>query len=802
MKGKIICKGSGDDYDKFIRSFKTLLNSSNHSDPKVRKNKKVLLITSAWRTSEFSESHIKKVFNEIGIPSIYDENGYDVNIQNLSSYNMFETFKKKCPELYKLYHEKQETIKKIKIFYRTKNKGLNETYWKQIRLLRKFYPKITLSEILSFNLDKKENLATPDEMEKGFFCSQVQNTLENIIAYDEKMVRTVNEIDEHFFDYSKVKENEVYKNKRKILIERILTANSIFIFDGNISVLMNRLRFFDLRDAFIEALNRGTNFFTVGAGAEILCDKMILYNEHLATKLNTEHLEFYDNGFEIIKNIQLLPETIQKMNLKNPDVLVNISNRFSTHTCLSLEKNAYLYIENKIDEEANSSEQKYVAFGETDYLYIFQKDGTLTKKRAGEELFPSWQHKNFQNLIIRHTSPLLVELLQRVDHLSEIRSEEIGKIIASFIAENQLPLKDKHVTTFLYYDPTGKIKSVYLESGLGANGEDNVFYQFKNTGIFYYPFEFQAESRLEYRFALDLGKGEQEKMILDPYNSHTCTAPFGPKSVMTTLDYKEPEFVKLPSQKEVGSLKTVVFKSKLMKDERQFKIYTPYGMEETALPILIFHDGYDYLNYSSMKNVLDNMISAECVEPVIAVFTKPQDRRFEYAINPVYARFIAYELIEEAKKHAKILDTRENVCTIGASFGGLLALYLLENHNEVFGKVVSQSGSFFMDVEGFEWYNQNFPEIHSFIKKFTTSSKNIDSKAIITCGRFESLIYVNRIMAEALYRKNIPYKYFENNDGHTWVGWRDLMPKIFLNFFGKGKANLWETETLLRKVAL
>lgn len=796
MSGKIICKGTGGENDRFIRRFKTLINSSNHSDPKVRKSKKILLVTAAWQDSEFNEVHLKKLFNEIGIPSSYDKNGYDVNIQNLSLYFMFNNFTELCPDIYKLYHEKQTTIIRIKDFYKTKNLGMIETYWEQIKLLQTHYPNMNLYEILNYELDEKlinYKKLTPKELEKLFLCRQVQNTMQNIITYDQKMVDVIEEINEHFVSFSKLKENSVYQEKREKLKERILSSNSIFILDGHISVLMNRLRFFDLRDALLEALNRGTNFYLVGSGAEILCDKMILFNsDKKLCKNQTEYFEFYDNGFGIIKNIQIMPKNIDEIDFSNKELLTQLANRFNSHTSVFLNRGSYLFMENQIDEEANSQEVKYISIGGSeDYLQIFTKDGIVAKIKSGEEIFPSREHKKFQNLIERCTAKNLTELLERVYRLLKIHPSGIKNAVENFIADNIFPLRENLVTTFFYYDPMCKVKSVYLESALGFRGDNNVFFQYQNTGIFYFPLEFQPNSRLEYKFALDFGNEQRE--ILDPFNPNLANAPFGPKSVMTTLDYKPTKFA--VSEKTIQSyVERFEIESKVMKDKREFQIYTPKEFENQALPIVIFHDGYDYLKFSNLKRILDSMIYEKEIKPIRGIFTKPIDRRNEYSANPIYAKFISEELIEEIGKHKKLPSGRENFCTVGASFGGLISLYLMDSNPKVFGNALCQSGSFFMKLHGFDYYTTHFPKVHKFIDTFVKSESKIDSKIILTCGRFESLVYLNREMVEVLDRRGCDYKYFENNDGHTWIGWANSMPQGLINIFGIPQ------KILLRKV--
>ncbi|OQY29728.1 MAG: hypothetical protein B6244_02765 [Candidatus Cloacimonetes bacterium 4572_55] len=809
MKGKIICKSAtGSDID-FIRRFKELILSTNHSDPRVRKTRKVLLITAAWRTSEFHEQHLKKTFNEIGIPSIY-QSGFDVNIQNLSIYHLFKEFQEKCPDLYRIYHKKQETIKKIKQFYKAKNAELLSAYWKQVELMHRFYPDMELSEILSYK-DDEENVSLhkmkSSEVEKLYFCRQIRNTLDNIILHDEQMVNVISDIERHFFHYSQVKKNKVYCDIRSALKRWILSANSIFILNGHIAILLNRLRFFGLRETMIEALHRGTNFFTIGTGAEILCRRALLLNKSDESLPNGDYFEFFDNGFGLLNTVQILPQDVSQIAIDNKELRTHIANRFNSHTCVCMDRSSYLFVENQVDDEQDRHEQRYIAVGESDYLYIFTKDGRLDKKRAGEPIFPDDEIKGFTRLIARDTSPQLCDLLKRVHHLDKIGSQtDIHRIAQEFIQEKNSPLKDDLTSTFFYYTSERSVQSVYLASSLGYGGGNNIFYQYKNTGIFYLPMEFSPVSRLEYKFVLNYKNGSHRE-ILDPYNSHRASSPFGVNSVMTTLDY-QPSLATFspdknsPNKKIAGHLQEIVFKSKIMGDRRRFKIHIPAGFSESGskcgrgwekgLPLVIFHDGYDYLTYSYLQNILDNMFHQQVVSPFFSVLSHPKNRIEEYGSSPKYAKFLTHELIPEVEKRYPILPGSENRCSVGASLGGLLSIYLIDTYPDVFGKAISQSGSFFMHKDGFKSLAEKHPRISKFVANFTRFPRKSAPKIVLTCGRFESLIYMNRIMVEALDRLNYDCYYYEYNDGHTWAGWGDTLPASLVHLFGKPSETISE----------
>jgi enterochelin esterase family protein len=57
-----------------------------------------------------------------------------------------------------------------------------------------------------------------------------------------------------------------------------------------------------------------------------------------------------------------------------------------------------------------------------------------------------------------------------------------------------------------------------------------------------------------------------------------------------------------------------------------------------ANPLLIVHDGGDYLDYASMKIVLDNLIHDKLLTKIIVAFTYPGERLIEYPNDPDHAK--------------------------------------------------------------------------------------------------------------------------------------------------------------------
>ncbi|MCG7339026.1 alpha/beta hydrolase [Staphylococcus sp. ACRSN] len=138
--------------------------------------------------------------------------------------------------------------------------------------------------------------------------------------------------------------------------------------------------------------------------------------------------------------------------------------------------------------------------------------------------------------------------------------------------------------------------------------------------------------------------------------------------------------------------------------ELKIKLPKSYFNNSTRnYPLLIVQDG-DYL----FKD-----IDAE----VIFVGVMPHDRTSEYTPWPVsvadvmykgeadvYLEWLTHSLIPYLKKCFNISQKREDIGIAGASFGGLVSLYALFKHNDIFGKYILISPSV--------WY----PQFTSFMR--------------------------------------------------------------------------------------
>lgn len=404
MKGRIIFNGNIQLETDFIQRFHEYILDSHHRDHSVWESRKVLLITAAWQKREFAESHVRQALYEIGIEPRF-EGGYDQNVQNLSIYHEFNRLKAVDPELYKRYHAKQNVIQQVKRFYREKNSGLIRILQNQLSLLRETFPEISLAQVLDYDVEAglvKLSRYNPRQMLYHYACQDIQASMQKLRDHDEQMLKICHEIDEAYFRSSGVLQHPLYEEIRQVLAQRILSANSIFIFGGHIAVLYNRLNFFRLKEVFQEALERGTNFYTVSAGSLCLCDSLVVFDEESnewtqsGESGDMKDYELFDKGFGLVTKIQLFPHCKDYIDMQDADTIAYTAARFNRSLCVGLDQHSFLLMETY--QQKQQEYERFVSVGQDEGLYLFQPNGQIEIKHYGEELnLPGtlpWQSRN------------------------------------------------------------------------------------------------------------------------------------------------------------------------------------------------------------------------------------------------------------------------------------------------------------------------------------------------------------------------------------------------------------------------
>ena len=320
----------------------------------------------------------------------------------------------------------------------------------------------------------------------------------------------------------------------------------------------------------------------------------------------------------------------------------------------------------------------------------------------------------------------------------------------------------------------GEAESVNLRHFVFGLPRHVPFVRVPDTDLWRCQLAIPRSSRVEYK--LEVVRDGRGEWMRDPLNPHFARDPFGANSVCQGAGYTRPEWTHPDSEARPGALETITFVNTPWDDERRVDLYLPARFRRSRrYPLLIVHDGGDYLRFAELKTVLDNLIHRGEVAPLIAAMTYPRDRMTEYPDDPSHSEFIVDHVVPELERRLPLYGDRRSRCLMGASFGGVASLSVAWRNPGMFGRLLLQSGSFAFTDIGENKRGPAFEPVVRFVNAFRSAPGDFAQKVYLSVGQFESLIYENRSMYPFLQDLGVDVKYTEARDGHNWENWRDRL---------------------------
>jgi enterochelin esterase family protein len=342
---------------------------------------------------------------------------------------------------------------------------------------------------------------------------------------------------------------------------------------------------------------------------------------------------------------------------------------------------------------------------------------------------------------------------------------------AALAAARRSPIVDAGGVTFVYH---GAADAVNLRCWIHGLPASQPFERVGEGDLWVLRVELPENSRIEYKF--EVVRDGQEEWILDPLNPLQAQDPFGANSVAQGHGYERPEWTLADPAARPGTVDEVALASAALGDDRHVGVYVPARFRRSRrYPLLVVHDGHDYLRYASLRVVLDNLIHRLEIPPLIAALTQSPDRLVEYAGHEGHARFIAEELPTQLAHDFPLHSSPAARGLMGASFGAVASLHAAWRHPGAFGRLVLQSGSFAFSDIGHHRRTATFDPVAKFVNEFRRHPGRPAERMYLSCGIYESLIYENRSLVPLLRHHGIEVRYEEVRDGHNWENWRDRL---------------------------
>lgn len=357
------------------------------------------------------------------------------------------------------------------------------------------------------------------------------------------------------------------------------------------------------------------------------------------------------------------------------------------------------------------------------------------------------------------------DFLTRVNNAPAAQHEAL--IDSLFAAQPVLPLREDTLAHFLYRGTASRV--TVPGDANGWNPDAFPMTRLAATTLWYHSRAFEADARLDYKFVLN-----NSTWILDPRNPYQVSGGFGPNSELRMPGFVPPPEIQYSPTIPHGSLRDTTFFSVNLNNSRVIRVYTPpnYAASSARYPVVLLHDGLEYITLAQANNVIDYLIAHNRIVPIIAVFVPPNPgrRADEYAGNlqAQFTTFIVNEVMPWVDRRYRTRTEASSRATLGASNGGNIALWLGYKHPEVFGNIAAHSSNVENNIRtGFE------------------SSPRLDLQLYLDMGTYDQSILITRVgnFLPILQAKGYTYQYLEFHEGHSWGNWRAHLDNALEMFF-------------------
>ncbi|MDD4646016.1 MAG: alpha/beta hydrolase-fold protein [Bacteroidales bacterium] len=369
------------------------------------------------------------------------------------------------------------------------------------------------------------------------------------------------------------------------------------------------------------------------------------------------------------------------------------------------------------------------------------------------------------------------EFRSDLNRISEIKDHserdlQVNELWKNLKSDNQIPYRIAESVAFLY---RGEAKTVHWSGDFNGWDQDQPEYEGKRAGlsdIWIMIKQFPEDARLDYKIVVD------GKWITDPDNPYLQMSGMGPNSVLRMPGWKFPDETELAPDVIRGTLTdNILIESENLGYPVNYKVYTPYNyLRCENLPVIYVTDGQEYADdkKGALVTILDNLIFSEEIRPVIAVFIDPRvpgkeaenRRNSEYSGNQKYADFVGGELVPLIDKTYKTHACPDDRAILGASLGGVNAVW--------FG-AVRMNDFHLLGI-------QSLSENQSVVDRFSRLDW-FPFRICLTTGVYSDTQKQTIELKSVLERNKVDFIYKEVNEGHSWGNWKAQLSNMLRYFF-------------------
>jgi enterochelin esterase-like enzyme len=304
------------------------------------------------------------------------------------------------------------------------------------------------------------------------------------------------------------------------------------------------------------------------------------------------------------------------------------------------------------------------------------------------------------------------------------------------------------------------------------------FTRLPGTSFWHLRLALPPTARIEYRLAVRHGPRWRE--LPDPLHPPTAANPMGVNSVIGGRHYLP--FAVDPAPP--GRLVEVRVTSASLGGRRHHHVYLPAGyLRHHFYPLLLIHDGSDFLRYAGLASLLDHLIARRLLPPLVVVMLDPWRRLAEYGASAAHSQHVVGEVIGHVKRRLAIRTEPVYTGLLGSSLGAVASLAAAWHHPGRVGSLGLISGTFVHRPDD-EYPPGVVPAVTDFLQQWGAEPRMAGLRVYMSAGRYEGLCDLNRRQLPVLRRAGAEVFYEETWTGHDWGAWRDRLPHCLTHMFG------------------
>ncbi|RKG82048.1 enterochelin esterase [Corallococcus exercitus] len=409
----------------------------------------------------------------------------------------------------------------------------------------------------------------------------------------------------------------------------------------------------------------------------------------------------------------------------------------------------------------------------------------------------------------RPTSPCIAELERRLSQGDVQALPTFWEHLRAKGSPLIEPLDDgsDEVLLTLVWRQEHEVRNLTIVPGLlhGWQPHENQMERMAGTDLWYRTYRVPRDLRTTYCLSpddplLDVAglSREEERAYFQERFAAWRLDPLNPLSIQVSENQPPVSVIELPDAPAQpwlqpregtarGDVEAYAFTSEVLDNERTLWVYRPpVSQAASGRPgLLVLLDGNAYLRLG-LATTLDNLIAEQRIPPVVCVMVEQLDRNLELPCNARFSHFLARELVPWFREELGLSKSPEATVIAGSSYGGLAAVFCGLGHPDIFGQVLSQSGSFWWKPDGeveHEWLTRQVVHRPSSALRFYLEAGRLDSCS--TPGHGPSVILSNRHLRDVLRAKQYDVAYHEFTGAHDSVCWRGGIAQGLITLIGK-----------------